>query len=72
MFDTMLTPVLALVLWTFAIWFWMYFTPIPAMCIAGMGATKLKRKNELDVLPLAVKQIADNYNHEYRRYSALL
>jgi hypothetical protein len=63
MFATIMTPVLALILWTFVIWFWMYATRIPAMRVAGLDPAKLKRKDELDVLPIKVKQIADNYNH---------
>jgi hypothetical protein len=63
MFATIMTPVLALILWTFVIWFWMYATRIPAMSAANIDVTKLKRKDELDVLPIKVKQIADNYNH---------
>jgi hypothetical protein len=63
MFATIMTPVLALILWTFVIWFWMYATRIPAMHAAKIDVTKLKRKDELDVLPIKVKQIADNYNH---------
>ena len=61
--TSMLTPILVLVCWTFVIWFWMYATRIPAMRAAGIDARKLKRKDELDVLPVRVKQIADNYNH---------
>jgi hypothetical protein len=61
--TSMLTPMLALICWTFVIWFWMYATRIPAMRAAGIDARKLKRKDELDVLPVRVKQIADNYNH---------
>lgn len=61
--HNMMTPVLALILWTFLIWLWMYATRIPAMRAAGIDAAKLKRKSELDVLPMSVKQIADNYNH---------
>jgi hypothetical protein len=63
MFMSTLVPMLALVCWTFVIWFWMYATRIPAMRTAGIDARKLKRKDELDVLPVRVKQIADNYNH---------
>lgn len=59
----MMPPVLALVLWTFVLWFWMYATRLPAMRKAGIDSRKLKRKDELDVLPVPVKQIADNYNH---------
>ncbi|HEY8538658.1 MAG TPA: MAPEG family protein [Steroidobacteraceae bacterium] len=58
-----LTPVLALICWTFVIWFWMYVTRLPAMRAARIDPAKIKRKEELDVLPVKVKQIADNYNH---------
>jgi hypothetical protein len=60
---SILTPLLALILWTFVIWFWMYATRIPAMRAAGIDPTKIKRKDELEPLPIKVKQIADNYNH---------
>ncbi|MFT3923750.1 MAG: MAPEG family protein [Myxococcales bacterium] len=60
---TILTPMLALILWTFVIWFWMYATRLPAMSRAGVDATKIKRKSDLEVLPVPVQQIADNYNH---------
>jgi hypothetical protein len=59
----MLTPILALVAWTFVIWFWMYATRIPAMYKAGLVPGKLKQKSDLDALPVAVKQVADNFNH---------
>lgn len=61
--TSMLTPILALIVWTFVLWFWMYFTRIPAMQAAGIDAKRIKGKNELDALPVRVKQIADNYNH---------
>jgi hypothetical protein len=61
--TSILTPLLTLVCWTFVMWFWMYATRIPAMRTAGIDAGKIKRKDELDVLPTQVKQIADNYNH---------
>ena len=50
--TTMLTPVLALIVWTFVIWFWLYETRIPAMRAAGLDPAKV-----------SVQQIADNYNH---------
>jgi hypothetical protein len=59
----MLTPMLALIVWTFVVWMWMYATRIPAMQAAGIDAGKLKQKADLDGLPVRVKQIADNYNH---------
>ena len=58
-----LTPVLALICWTFVVYFWMYATRIPAMGKADIDAGKIKRAEDLDVLPVNVKQIADNYNH---------
>jgi hypothetical protein len=61
--TSILTPMLVLILWSFVIWFWMYATRIPAMRAAGIDARKIKRKDELDPLPVQVKQIADNYNH---------
>jgi hypothetical protein len=59
----MLTPMLALITWTFVIWVWMYATRIPAMQRAGIDPAKIKQKSDLDVLPLSAKQVADNYNH---------
>jgi hypothetical protein len=61
--PSILAPALALIVWTFVIWLWMYATRIPAMRAAGIVASRIKRKDELDVLPVSVKQIADNYNH---------
>jgi hypothetical protein len=61
--SNMLTPALGLIVWTFVVWAWMYATRIPAMQKAGIAAGKLKRKSDLDALPLGVQQIADNYNH---------
>ena len=58
-----LTPVLALIVWTFVLWFWMYLTRIPAIRAAGLDPARVKRKEDLDVLPQRVKQVADNYNH---------
>ena len=59
----MLLTILALVGWTLCIEVWLYATRIPAMHAAKIRAGLLKRKDELDVLPLRVKQVADNYNH---------
>ncbi|MBI1339787.1 MAPEG family protein [bacterium] len=61
--TSILTPMLALIVWTFIIWVWLYATRIPAMNRMGVDARKLKRAADLDGLPLSVKQIADNYNH---------
>jgi hypothetical protein len=61
--TTMLTPVLALIVWTFVIWLWMYATRLPAMRAAGINPARMRSRGELDALPLSVRQIADNYNH---------
>lgn len=63
MSDTILTPVLVLILWSLVMWAWMYATRIPAMRKARISAAKLKEKSELDVLPRSVRQVAENYNH---------
>lgn len=63
MAQPMLTPMLALIVWTFVIWFWMYATRIPAMRAAGLEPGNLRQNSDLDVLPPKVKQVADNYNH---------
>jgi hypothetical protein len=60
---SILTPMLALIVWTFVIWFWMYATRIPALRAQGIDSAKIKRKEDIESLPLSVKQIADNYNH---------
>ncbi len=61
--PSILTPMLALIVWTAVIWVWMYATRIPAMRRAGLDAGKIQRKSDLDVLPIEVQRIADNYNH---------
>ena len=63
MHSNILTPVLALIVWTFVIWAWMYATRIPAMQRAGIDPKKVKRRDDIEGLPVGVKQIADNYNH---------
>ncbi|MCW5723394.1 MAG: MAPEG family protein [Maricaulaceae bacterium] len=63
MMDSVLTPALALIAWTFVIAAWMYATRIPAMRKARINPAKMKEKSELDVLPRPVRQIAENYNH---------
>lgn len=63
MAEPILVPMLALILWTFVIWVWMYATRIPAMQAAGLDPAKIKRKSDLDVLPMSAQQVADNYNH---------
>jgi hypothetical protein len=61
--PALLKPALALVCWTLVMWLWMYATRIPAMLKSGVDPATIKRPADLDVLPMSVKQIADNYNH---------
>ena len=59
----MMTPVLALVAWTFVMWIWMYATRIPAMQKANIDVAELGRTGAPLVLPPEVARVADNYNH---------
>ena len=56
-------PVLALVAWTFVMWFWMYATRIPAMQKAKVDVAELSRTGAPLELPPEVSRVADNYNH---------
>lgn len=59
----MLTPALALIVWTLVVWAWMYALRIPAMQSAGIDANDAKHPGSLDILPSGVRAVADNYNH---------
>ena len=59
----LLAPVLALVAWTFVLWFWMYATRIPAMQKAQVDVAELSRTGAPLILPPEVARVADNYNH---------
>lgn len=59
----MVGPVLALVGWTFVMWFWMYLTRIPAMQKAKIDLEELSRTGAKLELPAVVSRVADNYNH---------
>ena len=62
----MLTPILALVCWTFVVWLWMYVTRIPAMKAAGIDpqdAAFSGGDSPMNKLPDSARGVADNYNH---------
>jgi len=61
--TTLLTPVLALIVWTLIVWVWMYATRIPAMQRQKIDPQAGRHPGSLDVLPSLVRQVADNYNH---------
>lgn len=59
----MLTPALALIVWTLVVWAWMYALRIPAMQKSGIDANEARHPGSLDVLPTNARVVADNYNH---------
>ncbi len=59
----MLTPVLALIIWTLIVWVWMYATRVPAMQSAKIDPQKAELAGSLNELPAQVRVISDNYNH---------
>lgn len=59
----MLTPVLALIIWTLILWVWMYATRLPAMKKAKIDPQLFKASGQPSALPDNVRVVADNYNH---------
>ena len=60
----LLAPVIALVLWSFVIWGWMYATRIPAILKMKMVFdSNAPRGEQMNTLPANVRWKADNYNH---------
>jgi hypothetical protein len=60
---SLLTPMLALIVWSLVMLTWMYAVRIPAIGKAGIDPATAKEPTALDALPLAVRQVAYNYNH---------
>lgn len=62
--SPILQPVIALVLWTFVMWAWLYATRIPAIRASGAVMPPETTAAELNaVIPPQVRWKADNYNH---------
>jgi hypothetical protein len=61
--GSLLTPMLALIVWTLVMCVWMYATRIPAIRKAGISPADAREPTSLDGLPLKVRQVAYNYNH---------
>ena len=61
--QSLLTPVLALIVWSLIVWLWMYATRIPAMQKAGIDPQAAQHTSALSMLPPRVRGVADNYNH---------
>jgi hypothetical protein len=66
--SAMLAPVIALVLWTFVMWTWMYATRIPAILQVRMRLDpNAPRGQQMNELPANVRWKADNYNHLFEQ-----
>ena len=68
------TPILgaaiALVLWTFVMWFWLYATRLPAIIKGKIVYDPQRPASEfLDKIPPRVRWKADNYNHLHEQPS---
>ncbi|MDP3277426.1 MAG: MAPEG family protein [Deltaproteobacteria bacterium] len=64
----LLGPAIALVLWTFVMWTWMYATRIPAITKAKMKLdANAVRGEQMALLPPEVRRKADNYNHLFEQ-----
>lgn len=61
--SSLLTPMLALIVWSLVMLVWMYATRIPAIGKAGIDPAKAQEPTSLDALPIKVRQVAYNYNH---------
>ena len=62
--NPILVPVIALVLWTFVMWTWMYITRVPAIVKARMKMDQsIPNGVQMSQLPAKVRWKADNYNH---------
>ncbi len=59
-----LEPVLALILWTCVMWFWMYALRLPAFSKYNINPDEARHPGTYsDRLPAHVRSAADNYNH---------
>ncbi|THD61506.1 MAPEG family protein [Phenylobacterium sp.] len=64
MTDPILKPVIALVLWSFVMWAWLYATRIPAITRLKIAYDPRRPASEFaDAIPPEVRWKADNYNH---------
>jgi hypothetical protein len=64
----MLAPAIALVLWSFVMFFWMYWTRIPAIVRMRMRLDPAApRGAQMATLPAEVRWKADNYNHLFEQ-----
>jgi len=66
--NPILAPLIALVLWTFVMWAWMYATRIPAIRRNKVALDPQRSKEEFNAqIPPEVRWKADNYNHLFEQ-----
>lgn len=64
MSASLLQPVIALVIWSFIVWAWMYATRIPAIMSMKMKMDpQLPAGQQMSQLPATVRWKAENYNN---------
>ena len=64
MHSPILAPLVALVLWSFVMWAWLYATRIPVIVKNKIVLDPHRPKEEFQaLLPARVRWKADNYNH---------
>ena len=64
MHSPILAPLVALVLWSFVMWIWLYATRIPAIRRSRIALDPRRPPEEFHAqLPPEVRWKADNYNH---------
>jgi hypothetical protein len=62
--NLLFAPVIALVLWTFVMWAWLYATRIPAIRKARIRLDPEQTKEAFNAqIPAQARWKADNYNH---------
>ncbi len=62
--STLFAPIIALVLWTFVMWSWLYATRIPAIRKNRIRLDPEQTKEAFNAqIPAATRWKADNYNH---------
>ena len=61
--SSLLTPMLALVVWTLVMTVWMFALRIPAIQRAQISPTAAREPTSLDALPLGVRQVGYNLNN---------
>ena len=64
MHTPILSAAIALVLWTFVMWIWLYATRLPAISRGKIVYDAQRPASEfMDKIPASVRWKADNYNH---------